>query len=668
MPSQLIRMRSVNSRRRAAGAGAVAVVTALALALAGVPAGDAAPSSGDQLYAFGDNVDGELGNGSNTNTTAPGPTPTPVQIADPTTVAAGNAFTLVLNSAGQLYAFGLNTTGQLGSAVNNATTHPNPTPTPVVLPQSSGTVTQIAAGTDFSLAVTSSGQLYAFGSNSEGQLGNATDLGTSSANPTPTLVRVLMRVEGATRERNATPRLVPTLFERFVAVAAGAEYALAVTSTGQLYSWGADGSGQLGRAAGTSNYTPAPVSLPGATGPVTQIAAGDASSFAVTSTGQLYSFGDNQYGQLGRNTPGEDDPTPTRVSLPNANSAVTQVASGGDQTLVVTANHALWTFGSNEYGQLGLPSGVGYQVNPTPAPVPGVPDDVAAISAGSDFSLALTSTGQLYSFGVNYYGQLGRDTNSGTSVPNPMPTLVNLPRNAAIVAISHGPTPVHALVVASDLALATTTLASGRAGAPYGQTATAAGGTPPYTWSANGLPGGLSISSAGRISGTPTSAGVANVVLTVTDSAGLRVSSAPLTLTIAAATTTTTTTSSTSAPPSASALKASLRSQLAPHGSAAGIGALLKTGHYRLSFKALHAGTLTIDWYHSPTTGHAKPLLIAAGKRTFSATGTRTITITLTANGRHLLTSAQRVQLTARGAVTDSTTRVTASTTFTIKR
>jgi hypothetical protein len=297
-----------------------------------------------------------------------------------------------------------------------------------------------------------------------------------------------------------------------------------------------------------------------------------------------------------------------------------------------------------------------------------VPDDVAAISAGSDFSLALTSTGQLYSFGVNYYGQLGRDTNSGTSVPNPMPTLVNLPRNAAIVAISHGPTPLHALVVASDLALATTTLASGRAGAPYGQTATAAGGTPPYTWSANGLPGGLSISSAGRISGTPTSAGVANVVLTVTDSAGLRVSSAPLTLTIAAATTTTTTTSSTSAPPSASALKASLRSQLAPHGSAAGIGALLKTGHYRLSFKALHAGTLTIDWYHSPTTGHAKPLLIAAGKRTFSATGTRTITITLTANGRHLLTSAQRVQLTARGAVTDSTTRVTASTTFTIKR
>lgn len=644
-------------RRRAAGTAAV--VAALGLAVAGVPAGGATPSSGDQLYAFGDSKDGQLGTGSTSPTTQP--TPTPVTLAAASAVATGRLFTLVATSAGALYAFGSNTYGQLGAAVNSGTTQPNPTPTLVVLPQSTGTVTQIAAGIEFGLAVTSTGQLYAFGSNSEGQLGTATnDLG-AGANPTPTLVHIPLTPGKETKES-----------AKVVAVAAGANYSLAVTSTGQLYAWGAGQDGQLGRTlASGSTDTPELVSLPGEIGTVTQVAAGDASSFAVTSSGQLYSFGDNTYGQLGRQTQGGDDPTPTLVTLPNDNSGVKQVASGGDQTLVVSADEVLWTFGSNEYGQLGLLSGCCSSSNPTPTPVPGVPHDVTAISAGSDFSLALTSTGRLYSFGVNYFGELGRAANSGTSVANPTPTLVSLPGNAAIVAISHGGAAQHALVLASDLAVATTALAPGRAGVAYDQTVTATGGTPPYTWSASGLPSGLSISAnGGQISGTPTSAGVANVVLTVADSAGLQVSTAPLSLTITTGTTTTTTTttSSSGGPPSAARLKASLRSQLAPHGAAARIGALLTTGHYRLSFKALRAGTVTIDSYHSPASGHAKPVLLAAGKRTFSRSGTHAITITLTAAGRNLLRSVQRVALTARASATGPAERVTASTTFTLKR
>jgi alpha-tubulin suppressor-like RCC1 family protein len=640
-------MRRVRSRRRAAGA--LAAATALVFALAGVPTGHAAPSSAERLYAFGFNSAGQLGNGSYTNSATP--TPTPVAIANPTSVAVGTAYTLVLDSAGQLYAFGSNTYGQLGSAVNNATTHPNPTPTLVVLPQGSGAVTQIAAGVDFSLAVTSSGQLYAFGSNVDGQLGTATNDGAPGANPTPALIRIPLT---AGRETRGSAKVV--------SVAAGAYFSLAVTSTGQLYAWGDGADGQLGKPLGANNDTPVLVTLAGATGPVTQIAAGDASSFAVTSTGQLYSFGSNQMGQLGRSTPNEDDPTPTLVSLPNTNSPVRLVASGGDHTLVVTANQALWAFGSNEYGQLGRPGNVG------PALVPTVPADVTAISAGSNLSLALTSTGQLYSFGVNYYGQLGRATNSGTSAANPTPALVSLPGNPPIATISHGPTALHALALASDLAVTTTALAPGRVGLPYGQTVTATGGTPPYAWSASGLPSGLAISSAGRISGTPTSSVVAHVVVTVTDSAGLQVSSAPLTLTIVAGTTTTTTTSSTSTPSSGSALKANLRAQLAPHGVAAKIGTLLKAGHYRLSFTALRAGTLTIDWYASPTTRHGTPLLIAAGRQTFSTSATRPVTITLTAEGKHLLKRARRVLATVRGTVTTATTRVTASTTFTIRR
>jgi alpha-tubulin suppressor-like RCC1 family protein len=91
-------------------------------------------------------------------------------------------------TAGQLYAFGLNEYGQLGSATNNGTTTANPTPVLVGLPGVGGPVTEIAAGAGHSLAVTSTGQLYAFGYNDSGQLGSATNSGTLTANPTPVLV------------------------------------------------------------------------------------------------------------------------------------------------------------------------------------------------------------------------------------------------------------------------------------------------------------------------------------------------------------------------------------------------------------------------------------------------------------------------------------------------
>ena len=78
---------------------------------------------------------------------------------------------------GQLFAFGRNVFGQLGNTTNNNSEEPNPTPTPVTLPGEDGPVTQAAAGVGFSLAVTSSGQLYAFGENRFGQLGTSTSKG-----------------------------------------------------------------------------------------------------------------------------------------------------------------------------------------------------------------------------------------------------------------------------------------------------------------------------------------------------------------------------------------------------------------------------------------------------------------------------------------------------------
>ncbi len=215
-------------------------------------------------------------------------------------------------------------------------------------------------------------------------------------------------------------------------VAAGQTASYAVTSSGQLYAFGNDYYGQLGREGGEINPTPTQVTLPGASGGVTQVAAGSYSVYALTASGQLYSFGANNYGQLGNATnsgTGKANPTPTEVTLPGATGVVAQIAAGAEFGLALTSTNQLFAWGSNEWGQLG--NMTNYETskpNPTPTIVApsglvGGTGPITAVAAGYRYTLAATSTGQLYGFGENGVGQLG---NTDHSVPQPTPTLITL--------------------------------------------------------------------------------------------------------------------------------------------------------------------------------------------------------------------------------------------------
>jgi hypothetical protein len=313
--------------------------------------------SAGQLYGFGYNFYGELGVATNTDTNEPNPTPAlatlPGEVGQVTQVAAGEDHSLAVTSSGQLYAFGENNLGQLGNATNNKTGEPNPTPTLVKLPGAGEPFTDVAAGAFFSLAVTSSGRLYAFGENQDGQLGNATNDETNEPNPTPTLVTLPGEVGHVTQ------------------VAAGNEHSLVVTSSGQLYAFGENYYGQLGNPTNNKtvkpNPAPALVTLPGEVGQVTQVAAGNEFSLVVTSSGQLYAFGENQYGQLGNatnNNTFKPNPTPTLVTVPGK---VVQVAAGESDSLAVTSSGQLYAFGENNLGQLGNATNDNtFKPNPTP--------------------------------------------------------------------------------------------------------------------------------------------------------------------------------------------------------------------------------------------------------------------------------------------------------------
>jgi hypothetical protein len=115
--------------------------------------------------------------------------------------------------------------------------------------------------------------------------------------------------------------------------------------------------------------------------------------------------------------------------------------------------------------------------------------------------------------------------------------------------------------------------------------------------------------------------------------------------------------------------------ELTPSGKAAKIAALLKSGVFPISFKALQTGTAVINWYQVPpgaklaNKAKPKPVLVASGQRSFSAAGTATIKIKLTAAGKRLLKHAKQLKLTAKGTFTPTgKTPITATKVFVLKR
>jgi alpha-tubulin suppressor-like RCC1 family protein len=341
-------------------------------------------TAGGQVFGFGYNAFGQIG-ATNSGSTSPNPTPTLVPFppgAGPVVqVATGVAHSLALTASGQLYTFGSNGVGQLGNATNVGTNNPNPTPTLVSLPGAVGPVVQIAGGALHSLALTATGQLYAFGFNAFGQLGTTTNSGTENANPTPTFVGLPGQVGAVTQ------------------IAAGRYFSLAATASGQLYAFGENKFGQLGNTnnngTNKANPTPTLVPLPPGAGPVTQIAAGESQTLVTTESGQLYAFGNNESGQLGNTTNNgttEPNPTPTLVSLPGATGPVVQAAAGTGYSMALTASGQLYGFGSNVVGQLGNATNSGNtKPNPTPLPVDlgGASADSVAASSGGFHTLVL---------------------------------------------------------------------------------------------------------------------------------------------------------------------------------------------------------------------------------------------------------------------------------------
>lgn len=270
------------------------------------------------VWTWGDNIYGQLGNGTNTNN------PTPAQVAELTkvvAVAAGKTHTVVLKEDGTVWAWGKNDKGQLG---DGTTTDSNKPVQVKGLSSSNGFVAAIAAGDAHTVVLGSDGTVWSVGSNSNGQLGNTTAVESKVFVPTSGILTA-------------------------IAVSAGDKFTVVLKRDGTVWAWGINDKGQLGNNSTTEKALP--VQVKDLTS-VAMISAGNQHAVALKQDGTVWSWGSNSKGQLG------DGMTANSLVPVKAKdlSGVVSIEAGNDYTISLKTeqtDYSFWAWGSNLYGQLG---------------------------------------------------------------------------------------------------------------------------------------------------------------------------------------------------------------------------------------------------------------------------------------------------------------------------
>jgi alpha-tubulin suppressor-like RCC1 family protein len=360
-------LRAPRRRRWPAALGSCALTLALT-------AGLVAAAGGEATRGWGDNDRGQLGNGTTTNSSSPAAS---IGVSGAYTIVSGEHHTLVLVRDGTVASWGANDGGQLG---NGTTTNSS---SPLVI-AGLDHVIQVSAGGGHSMALKGDGTLWGWGHDSDYELGLPTE--------------------------QHTPTQVPGL-PTITAVAAGTDHTLALAADGHVWAWGKDDYGEAGQPA--TDICPThqracvrqPTQVPGLGG-VVAIAAGWGHSLALDGNGALWAWGRNDQGQLGIGTSSTGvTSTPTQVT---SLSHVLAMDAGNLHSLALTADNAVWAWGDNTYGQLGLGS-----ADSTPHATPTrlvALGTVAAMDSGGYHTLALKPDGSVWSWGDNLFGQIGNGT------------------------------------------------------------------------------------------------------------------------------------------------------------------------------------------------------------------------------------------------------------------
>ncbi|XP_042217246.1 E3 ubiquitin-protein ligase HERC2-like isoform X2 [Homarus americanus] len=303
-------------------------------------------------------------------------------------------WTLSWGGSGSIYGWGHNHRGQLGGVEGAKVKLPTPCDTLTALRP-----VQLIGGEQTLFAVTADGKVYATGYGAGGRLG----IGGVESVSTPTLLESIQHI-----------------VIRKVAVNSGGKHCLALTADGDVYSWGEGDDGKLGHGNKSPYDRPRLIETLQGKG-VMEIACGGAHSAAITSSGELYTWGKGRYGRLGHGD-SEDQFRPKLVEALVGYRVVDVACGSGDaQTLCITDDDNVWSWGDGDYGKLGRGGSDGCKV---PMRIDGLASQgIIKVECGSQFSVALARSGTVYTWGKGDYHRLGHGTDDHVRRPRKVTAL-----------------------------------------------------------------------------------------------------------------------------------------------------------------------------------------------------------------------------------------------------
>jgi prepilin-type N-terminal cleavage/methylation domain-containing protein len=360
-------------------------------------------ASDDQVYCWGRNNDGQLGDNSTIDSSVPVAVDTSGALSGKTikSISAGYYHTCAIASDDQAYCWGYNAYGALG---NNSTTDssvPVAVNTSGVL--SSKNIISVSAGGAHTCAIASDNKAYCWGRNTYGRLGNNSTTDSS--------VPVAVYTSGVLSGKTIT------------SVSAGGNHTCAIASDNQIYCWGYNYYGQLGNNSTTDSSVPVAVNTSGVLSGKTIMSVSNGSgnhTCAIASDNQIYCWGNNDYGQLGNNsTTNSSVPVAVYTSGVLSGKTTTSVSASGNDTCAIASDNQTYCWGYNYYGALGDNSTTNRRV-PVAVYTSGVLSGKTTTSVsngGDNHTCAIASDNQIYCWGNNDYGQLGNNSTTDSSVP-----------------------------------------------------------------------------------------------------------------------------------------------------------------------------------------------------------------------------------------------------------
>jgi alpha-tubulin suppressor-like RCC1 family protein len=348
-----------------------------------------------QVYCWGPNRFGELGDGTTTDRLVPVPVSTDRRFAR---VEAGRTHTCALDLTGTAFCWGNNTSGQLG----DGTTESRSVPTLVT---GSHVFTRLWLGASFTCGRAADGATYCWGENDYGQLGD----GTTTTRTVPT----------ATLEGHA-----------FVELALGTRHACGLEEGGNAYCWGYNEHGELGDGTTEDRLQPSVVA-----GDVdfAAIGAGEFHTCGLATGGDAYCWGYNEFPRLGDGTT-EQRLEPSRVA---GERAFAVLAVGEWHTCGLDVGGGAWCWGHNDFGELGIGNSADQA---SPAEV-GAGATFTSIHAGDFHTCGMEAEGDAWCWGLNYSGQLGDGTTEDRALPTPVSGW-----GGTVVTVAEAPAPVRPLL------------------------------------------------------------------------------------------------------------------------------------------------------------------------------------------------------------------------------